>query len=277
MTTDSRPDRPIGIFDSGVGGLTVLKALRARMPDEHFVYLGDTARLPYGIKSAGSILRYARQASRHLQSRDIKLLVIACNTASAVALCDLQAELAPLPVIGVIEPGACAAVAARPSANHLVLATEATVRLGAYRQAILRLDTAATVEEMACELLVALAEEGWTNGGIADAVIRRYLQPYLAADGASTLSSLILGCTHFPLLREALTTVVGDNVSIVDSAGTTATVVADRLLAEGLPRTRKSSGNLQLLATDGARRFARVGGVFLGTALSADDVEIVDL
>lgn len=277
MTTNSRPDRPIGIFDSGVGGLTVLKALRARMPDEHFVYLGDTARLPYGIKSASSILRYARQASRHLQARNIKLLVIACNTASAVALCDLQSELAPLPVIGVIEPGASAAVAARPSANHLVLATEATVRLGAYRQAILRLDTAAMVEELACELLVALAEEGWTNGGIADAVIRRYLQPYLAADGTSTLSSLILGCTHFPLLRDALSAVAGDHVSIVDSAGTTATVVAERLLAEGLTRTHAGSGNLQLLATDGARRFARVGGVFLGTALSADDVEIVDL
>lgn len=277
MTTDLQPDRPIGIFDSGVGGLTVLKALRARLPDEHFVYLGDTARLPYGIKSASSILRYARQASRHLQSRNIKLLVIACNTASAVALRDLQSELAPLPVIGVIEPGASAAVTARPSAKHLVLATEATVRLGAYRQAILRLDNAATVEELACELLVALAEEGWTTGGIADAVIRRYLQPYLAADGKSALSSLILGCTHFPLLREALSAVAGDHVSIVDSAGTTAAVVADRLLAEGLSRTQAGNGNLQLLATDGARRFARVGGVFLGTVLSADDVEIVDL
>ncbi len=277
MTTDLRPDRPIGIFDSGVGGLTVLKAMRARLPDEHFVYLGDTARLPYGIKSANSILRYARQASRHLQARDIKLLVIACNTASAVALPDLQSELAPLPVIGVIEPGASAAVTATPAAGHLVLATEATVRLGAYRQAILRLDSAATVEELACELLVALAEEGWTTGGIADAVIRRYLQPYLAGDGTSTLPSIILGCTHFPLLRDALSAVAGDHVSIVDSAGTTATVVAERLLAEGLTRTHAGSGSLQLLATDGPRRFARVGGVFLGTALSPDDVEIVDL
>ncbi|MEX0976850.1 MAG: glutamate racemase [Woeseia sp.] len=277
MITDSRPDRPIGIFDSGVGGLTVLKALRARLPDEHFLYLGDTARLPYGIKSASSVLRYARQATRHLQSRSIKLLVIACNTASAVALRDLQTELAPLPVIGVIEPGASAAVTARPSANHLVLATEATVRLGAYRQAILRLDRAATVEELACELLVALAEEGWTTGDIADAVIRRYLQPYLGADGMNTLSSIILGCTHFPLLRDALSAIAGEHVSIVDSAGTTATVVAERLLAEGLTRTLAGSGNLQLLATDGARRFARVGGVFLGSALSADDIEIVDL
>ncbi len=277
MNTESRPDRPIGIFDSGVGGLTVLKALRARMPDEHFVYLGDTARLPYGIKSAHSILRYARQASLHLQARNIKILVIACNTASAVALPDLQSELAPLPVIGVIGPGASAAVTAKPAAAHLVLATEATVRLGAYRQAILRLDSAATVKELACELLVALAEEGWTTGGIADAVIRRYLQPYLATDGTSTLSSIILGCTHFPLLRDTLSAVAGDHVSIVDSAGTTATVVAERLLAEGLTRTHAGSGNLQLLATDGARRFARVGGVFLGTALSADDVEIVDL
>jgi glutamate racemase len=182
-----------------------------------------------------------------------------------------------LPVIGVIEPGASAAVTATPEAGHLVLATEATVRLGAYRQAILRLDSAATVEELACELLVALAEEGWTTGGIADAVIRRYLQPYLAGDGTSTLPSIILGCTHFPLLRDALSAVAGDHVSIVDSAGTTATVVAERLLAEGLTRTHAGSGSLQLLATDGPRRFARVGGVFLGTALSPDDVEIVDL
>ncbi|HUD95928.1 MAG TPA: glutamate racemase [Woeseiaceae bacterium] len=277
MAGNLKHNKPIGIFDSGVGGLTVLKALRARLPDEHFVYLGDTARLPYGIKSPASILRYARQAAAHLGSRDIKLLVIACNTASAVALKDLQAELAPLPVIGVIEPGASAAVRARPAASHLVLATEATVRLAAYSEAIQRLDRKATVRELACELLVALAEEGWTSGGIADAVIRRYLEPYLAGDKGAELSSIILGCTHFPLLRDALSGVTGDQVSIVDSAGTTANVVADRLQSEALTRSLPGDSRLQLLATDGARRFARVGGSFLGTELSAEDIEIVDL
>lgn len=275
MTGDSSQDRPIGIFDSGVGGLTVLKALRARLPDEHFVYLGDTARLPYGIKSPGSVLRYARQAAQHLQRRDIKLLVIACNTASAVALEDLQRELAPLPVIGVVGPGAQAAVSARPGASHLVLATEATVRLGAYAKAIHSLDRDATVYELPCELLVALAEEGWTEGEIALAVIRRYLAPYLETPTAP--ASIILGCTHFPLLRPAIVSVTGEQVSVVDSAETTAAVVAERLVTESLVRRSVSADPLTLLATDGARRFARVGGAFLDAALSPADIEIVDL
>lgn len=274
---DPRKEQPIGIFDSGVGGLTVLKALRARLPGEHFVYLGDTARLPYGIKSPASVLRYARQAASHLQSREIKLLVIACNTASAVALRDLQAELAPLPVIGVIEPGARAAVKARPAARHLVLATEATVRLGAYGRAIRELDAAASVDELPCEMLVALAEEGWTTGTIADAIIRRYLAAWLERASQAPFESLILGCTHFPLLRDAIVAVAGDDLSIVDSAGTTAAVVAERLQAGALLRSADDGGVLRLLATDGARRFARVGGAFLGAALSPEDIELVDL
>lgn len=270
-----KQQKPIGIFDSGVGGLTVLKALRMQLPEEHFVYLGDTARLPYGIKSPGSVLRYARQAASHLESRDIKLLVIACNTASAVALADLQRDLAPLPVIGVIEPGARAAVQARPAARHLVLATEATVRLGAYGRAIREFDGAATVDELPCEMLVALAEEGWTNGSIAEAIIRRYLEPQL--ERTRLPQSIILGCTHFPLLRDAIAAVTGGGISIVDSAGTTASVVAGRLQDESLKRTQGDGGRLELLATDGPRRFARVGGAFLGASLSPDDIEVVDL
>lgn len=283
MVGMSKQQKPIGIFDSGVGGLTVLKALRERLPDEHFVYLGDTARLPYGIKSPASVLRYARQAAAHLEARDVKLLVIACNTASAVALADLSEALAPLPVIGVIEPGARAATRARPAARHLVLATEATVRLGAYGRAIRELDGHATVDELPCELLVALAEEGWTAGTIAEAIIRRYLEPYLdgaldgAPDDARTPESIILGCTHFPLLREAIASVAGKHISIVDSAGTTATVVAERLEQDALRRPAASGGRLELLATDGPRRFARVGGAFLGAQLTPDDIEIVDL
>jgi glutamate racemase len=277
MSGSAYNERPIGIFDSGVGGLTVLKALRERLPDENFVYLGDTARLHYGTKSAASILRYARQAARHLQQRDIKLLVIACNTASAVALEDLQAELQPLPVIGVVHPGASTAVRACPGGRHLVLATEATVGLHAYGNAIRALDSEASVQELACELLVALAEEGWTTVDIAEGIVSRYLRPFLSAASASRPDSMILGCTHFPILRDTIRRVVGDELSIVDSAGTTAESVAALLESAGLARRSVGGGRLELLATDGARRFARVGGAFLGAELIPQDVSLVDL
>lgn len=264
---------PIGVFDSGVGGLTVLKALRTALPHENFVYLGDTARLPYGTKSPASIARYACQATAQLQSQGIKLLVVACNTASAVALEALREQMHPLPVIGVVEPGATAAVAARPSGAHLVLATEATVRLGAYRHAILARDATATVRELPCELLVSLAEEGWTNGPIATAIIQRYV------DQVSDYQpdSIILGCTHFPLLRDAIAAVVDRAAIIVDSAETTASVAATMLASTALENKSTDAGTLRLMATDGATRFARVGGWFLGQDLSADDIALVDL
>lgn len=277
MTGNPKNARPIGIFDSGVGGLTVLRALRERLPHENFVYLGDTARLPYGTKSAASILRYARQAARHLQQRDIKLLVIACNTASAVALEALQNELLPLPVIGVVKPGAQAAVEACPAGRHLVLATEATVNLHAYGDAILALDRQAAVRELPCELLVALAEEGWTAGEIAEAIVRQYLQPFLAGQNAFRPDSIILGCTHFPILRAAIRSIAGEKLAIVDSAGTTAVAVAELLDSASLLREGADVGRLELLATDGAKRFARVGGAFLGTGLSPEEVRLVDL
>jgi glutamate racemase len=270
--------KPIGIFDSGVGGLTVLKALKSRLPGEDFCYLGDTARLPYGTKSASSVLRYARQAADHLRRRDIKLLVIACNTASAVALEDLAAEWAPLPVLGVVEPGASAAVAAAPAGRHLVLATEATVGLHAYGRAIAARDGAASVRELACELLVSLAEEGWTGGGIAEAIVRQYLGRFLEGDGEGGWrpQSIILGCTHFPLLRDTIRIVAGEDISIVDSAGTTAEAVA-ALLESRQWLNPSAAGRLELLATDGAARFARVGGAFLGAEVLPSDVQIVDL
>lgn len=277
MENEASSEQPIGVFDSGVGGLTVLKAIRERLPDEHLVYLGDTARLPYGTKSPASVLRYAMQATAHLRSRGVKMLVIACNTASAVALDDLQRALAPLPVIGVVEPGARAATAARPAARHLVLATEATVRLGAYGKAIRRLDPQASVRELACELMVAQAEEGWTSGDIATAIVRECLRPMITGSGAYQPESLILGCTHFPILGDAIRSVVSPQVSITDSAGTTAAVVASELLARGLNRASAGPVRLQLLATDGATRFARVGGTFLGEQLAAGDIELVDL
>lgn len=273
---DSRENElPIGIFDSGVGGLTVLKAIRAELPCENLLYLGDTARLPYGTKSPASIARYATQATAELQKQGIKLLVVACNTASAVALDALREQMSPLPVIGVVEPGATAAVSARPGGSHLVLATEATVRLGAYRKAIESLDPAATVREKACELLVALAEEGWTDGDIAARIIRRYLDE--ASDNDFQADSIILGCTHFPLLKGAIQAIASDGVLLVDSASTTAVVVGNTLRSGGCLRESDKAGGLRFLATDGATRFARVGGQFLGQPLSYTDVELVDL
>ncbi len=266
---------PIGVFDSGVGGLTVLKALRETLPDEHLVYLGDTARLPYGTKSPASISRYASQATRKLQERGIKLLVVACNTASAVALDTLMEQMAPLPVVGVVEPGAQAAVNARPGGRHLVMATEATVRLGAYRRAIEERDSQAEVSELACEMLVALAEEGWTDDGIAEAIVRRYLLE--AGIKPEQTDSVILGCTHFPLLRPTFERVFDSETAVVDSASTTAAVAGAMLEELSLAAAAGGRGGLEFLATDGATRFARVGGQFLGEHLSTDDVSIVDL
>jgi len=268
-------DLPIGVFDSGVGGLTVLKAIRSELPAENLVYLGDTARLPYGTKSPASIERYAIQAAEKLAEQGIKMLVVACNTASAVALAALRADLDPLPVIGVVEPGAVAAVHARPGGSHLVLATEATVRLAAYSNAIESRDEQATVREQACEMLVSLAEEGWTDGDIATRIIRRYLDE--ANEGGFEANSIILGCTHFPLLKEAIREVVGETVAIVDSASTTAHAVRETLQSGGQMRTARETGDQRFLATDGATRFARVGGQFLGHALTFRDVELVDL
>ncbi len=275
MTSSHSNALPIGVFDSGVGGLTVLKAIRETLPKENLVYLGDTARLPYGTKSPASIARYATQATAKLQDSGIKLLVVACNTASAVALDALRAQMAPIPVIGVVEPGASAAVSRRPGGKHLVLATEATVRLGAYRRAIAALDPDVVVREQACELLVSLAEEGWTTGAIADAIVRRYLDE--ASDKTFSPDCIILGCTHFPLLRDTISAIAGAAVEVVDSAVTTAAVVKGTLDSAKSLNSDNTPGKLRLLATDGATRFARVGGQFLGTSLSAGDVQLVDL
>jgi len=266
---------PIGVFDSGVGGLTVLRALTQGLPDERFVYLGDTARLPYGTKSPHSIRRYALQAAGLLRDRGVKCLVVACNTASAVALDVLQEEFAPVPVLGVLEPGAAAACRATRSGRIAVIATESTVRGGAYEAAIRRRLPGAIVTSQACPMFVALAEEGWTDGPVAEAVAHRYLDELFGREPQP--DSLVLGCTHFPVLAPAIRNVVGPQATIVDSAETTATALAGILDGAGLRAAGGQAGSVRLLATDGAERFARVGGIFLGRPLVAADVEIVDL
>jgi len=271
-------DAPIGVFDSGVGGLTVLRALCAALPSEHFVYLGDTARLPYGTKSAESIRRYSFQAAATLLERGIKCLVVACNTASAVAIDVLTDEFAPVPVLGVLEPGAAAACRATRSGRIAIIATESTVRGGAYQAAIARRLPSALVTARACPLFVALAEEGWIDGPIVEAVAHRYLDElFIAGDEREHPDTLVLGCTHFPVLSAAIRRVVGARTTVVDSARTTADALTAALASKGLVAPVGQQGAIELLATDGAERFARVGSTFLGRALAAGDVELVDL
>jgi glutamate racemase len=262
--------KPIGIFDSGMGGLTVMRALAARLPGESFVYLGDTARLPYGTKSAETVRRYALQASRALVERGVKLVVVACNTAS-VSLPALEQALAPLPVIGVILPGADAAVAAAPQGPIAVIATEGTVNGGAYVDAIRARAPGAAILQQACPLFVPMTEEGLIEGPIVEAVAHRYVDPLLAARP----KCLLLGCTHYPVLRPALAKLAPD-VALVDSAVTTADAVA-RLLAEASLANDGPVAHPRFLVTDAPERFARVGEIFFGRPIDASAVELIDL
>jgi glutamate racemase len=268
----------IGVFDSGVGGLTVLRALRSVLPQERFVYLGDTARLPYGTKSAASVVRYSLQCADALVGRGIRCLVVACNTASASALDALRLRYPNIPVIGVIEPGAAAAVSASRTRHIAVIGTEGTIGGGAYQAAIQRLDARVRVTARACSLFVAVAEEGWVEGPIVEAIARRYLEPIFSGGqsraAAAVPDTLVLGCTHFPVLAATLRAVLPEHVTLVDSAATVAAAVVRELPAAANPPGR---GSVTWLATDGAARFARVSDVFLGEALRPEDVEVIDL
>lgn len=268
-------DLPIGLFDSGVGGLTVLKAIRTRLPAENTLYLGDTARLPYGTKSADTIVRYALKASARLVAMRIKLLVVACNTVSAVALPALAAAFPDLSVIGVVEPGAEAACTASTNGRIAVIATESTVRGGAYTAAILRRRPDAEIQSHPCPLFVPLAEEGWFSGPIAESIAERYLSPLFHCHRPP--DTLVLGCTHYPLLSEAIRNVIGSDPMLVDSAATTAEAVARRLTADSLASTSSCQGKARFCTTDDTARFARVGSLFLGQPLAEGDVSLVDI
>lgn len=282
--TDNCP-RPIGVFDSGIGGLTVLRALMQELPHEQFTYLGDTARLPYGTKTAESVVRYAVQAAEALVELGVKCIVVACNTASSVGLAAIRERLAGLPVIGVIDPGARAACAATRSGHIAVIGTERTVREGAYQEAIIGYRRDARVSALAAQLFVALAEEGLSDGPVAQAVIRHYLEPVFApapeggranARPPTAPDTLVLGCTHFPVLAGAIRTVIGAQIVLVDSAATTARAVREQLAAAGTLQ-REGVGGAQFVATDGAERFARVGSRFLGRDIESDEVDLIDL
>jgi glutamate racemase len=263
---------PIGIFDSGVGGLTVYRALHERLPDERFVYLGDTARVPYGTKSLATVERYAIENSKFLEAHGIKLLVVACNTASALALPAIRNAVG-VEVIGVIEPGARAAVKAANGNAIGIIATEATVQSHAYAKAIGAIDAHANVSERACPLFVPLAEEGWVDSDVTRSVAGEYLGDF----AGDSLGALVMGCTHYPILKDVISATVGASVKLIDSGEATAAEVAELLESKGIAHTpreslaeeRKLCDDLDhFYVTDAAERFAKVAERFLGSAPS---------
>jgi glutamate racemase len=254
-----RTHRPIGVFDSGIGGLTVAGALRRLLPAEHISYIGDTARVPYGGKSASTIERYSRELSRMLLDDGAKLIVVACNSASALALASLQSSL-EVPVLGVIQSGAVAAVAATRSGCVGVIGTRATVNSGAYQQAIRALNPAVRVEAAACPLLVPLIEEGWLEDAVTEAVVARYLEPLLQKG----IDTLVLGCTHYPLLQGALKSYAGSGIILVDSARNCALEVQALLSSRGISSPVGGEGSLRVALTDPSSAFLRVAENALG-------------
>jgi glutamate racemase len=260
-----RPTRhsPIGVFDSGVGGLTVLKALVERLPGEATVYLGDTARVPYGTKSADVVIRYSLKNAELLMEHGIKLLVVACNTASSVAIPALSKALS-VPVLGVIGPGAAAAAKATKTGRVGVIGTEGTIASGAYQRALQEARSDITAVTQACPLFVPLAEEGWTEGDVPELVAKRYLTPLLAQG----IDTLVLGCTHYPLLEKVIARAAGPNVTLVDSAHATAERVEALLAAEHL-NDQSAAPQHTFLVTDVPGRFVQVGSRFLGQPISA--------
>lgn len=264
-----RNHQPIGVFDSGMGGMTVLRALREALPQESFIYLGDTARLPYGTKSQETVKAYAVQMAKLLVEREIKALVIACNTATTAALSHLQTILPDMPVLGVVAPGAEAAVAATSNRRVMVLATETTIASGAYQTIIHNHLPEAKIQTRACSVLVALAEEGMIDNSVAEAALRHYLQGLTGED------TLLLGCTHFPVFKKALKRILPAEIKIVDSAEATARALKQTLGQAGL-LNGTASVRMHYLTTDSVHRFSQVGALFLGEILPADQVELVD-
>lgn len=267
-------NKSIGLFDSGVGGLTVLKALLDVLPNEKYVYLGDTARLPYGTKSKETIIRYALQCTEKLMEKDLKLLVVACNTVSSVALPSLKEKYPQIEIVGVVTPGAEAACNATKNNNIAVLGTESTIKGKAYDSAILKINPQAVVTGKACPLFVGMAEEGLSKGFLAEEMAKHYLKDILSQEDKP--DTLVLGCTHFPLLKQAIQNVAGKNIQLVDSAQTTAKKVAEHLRTANALADGKNP-SLAFLTTDDTEKFKAVGEPFLGFSLRNSHVELVDL
>ena len=259
--------RPIGVFDSGIGGLTVAHEIMRQLPTESILYFGDTARVPYGPKSPDTVCRYSREISRFLGQEDVKAIVIACNTATAHALPALREEF-PLPIVGVVEPGARAAVRASGQGHIGVIGTAGTIRSGAYERAIRSFAPDARITARACPLFVPLVEEGWIDHPVTELVAREYLTPLVEAG----IDSLVLGCTHYPLLKHMLCRILGDRVTLIDSAAETAAEIGLVLREAGLEAPGGTEPTHRFVASDDPLQFLQLGQRFLGDAIEGVEV-----
>jgi glutamate racemase len=253
---------PIGVFDSGMGGLTVVREMISQLPHESIIYFGDTARVPYGPKSPDTVLRYSREIASYLRGEGIKALVVACNTATAHALPALRQEF-DMPIVGVIEPGARAAVAATLTNRVGVIGTAGTIKSGAYDKEIRKLLPDVQLTAQACALFVPLVEEGWTDSEPTRAIARNYLAPLVSAD----VDTLVLGCTHYPLMKTVIGNVVGRQVRLIDSAHETAREIAEVLLANGLENVSRNEARYRFIASDAPDTFLSLGERFLGSSI----------
>jgi len=260
--------KPIGIFDSGFGGLTVMSEINKCLPKENLIYFGDTAHVPYGSKSKDTVIKFSKDIAGFLVKKNIKLLVIACNTASAFALKDLQKSL-KIPVIGVIEPGAKAAIKASKNKNIGVIGTEGTVKSDSYLKAIRKISNA-KVTQAACPLFVPLVEEGWTNDKITHDTAKRYLKPLLNRN----IDTLVLGCTHYPLLKKVLQKQAGKHITLIDSAKATANEVKNILKTENI-QASGTKGTLTFFVSDNPEKFQSIGSKFFSGKISK--VKKIDL
>jgi len=266
----AKSQAPIGIFDSGVGGLTVVRAIERRLPNESLIYLGDTARIPYGVRSPATVERYALECAAFIQAKGVKAIVIACNTASALAANYLRSQCT-VPVIGVIRPGSRRAVEQTRNGHIGVIATEATVASGAYERAMLAMRSGLEITSRACPLFVPLAEEGW----LSHPVTFQVAEEYLAELRSSGVDTLVLGCTHYPILRPVIERTLGDQIRYVDSGEAVAETLAEMLEADGLAGEGGAPRTDKFYVTDSAVRFRRVAELFLGRPL--ESVETVEL
>lgn len=275
MKNKNSTNLPIAVFDSGVGGLTVLRALQQELPEESFLYLGDTARLPYGTKSPTTIINYALHASRMLIAQNIKLLVVACNTATTLALPVLKKNFLTLPIIGTLEPGAQAACTASRNGCIAVIATEATVNAQGYQNTIKQIRPQAQVIARSCGLFVALAEEGWVTGPIAELTAKHYLDPLF--DQSPRPDCLLLGCTHFPVMANTIQKIIGKDIHLIDSATATALAVKNILQErELLNQQSYLPEDIKFFVTDSPERFVRIAQQFLDIPINPAQVCLVD-
>jgi len=264
-----KPDSAIGIFDSGIGGITVMKQIINLLPDERLIYFADSARFPYGTKSAATVTRFAADIVRYLLQRDIKLIVVACNSASALALDAIKRQF-PVPMVGVIEPGARAAVQASKNRRIGVIGTNATIQSQAYYEAIKRIDPQIQVHQQPCPIFVAMVEEGWVDKQVTRLVVEEYLAPLKRKD----IDVLLLGCTHYPMLTKVIAEYMGQSVTLVDSATSCAAEIERMLVDREAKNSQLSGGDYQFFVTDMPGRFKQLGEQFLGRAI--ENVEVVE-